>query len=143
MPIKRTYVLVIDDSSTIRTLLADMLSKHPLQVLAAESVELALLDLDRQDFDLVIIDIFMPGMGGIEGIEKIHASWPGIKIIAISGGHQAMGKEKTLKAATVQGADRTLTKPFTEEEMMAAIGELLGTGEGEAGAEAGSEIAAG
>ena len=141
MPIKRTYVLVIDDSSTLRTLLADMLSKHQLQVLVAESVELALLDLDRKDFDLVIIDIFMPGMGGIEGIEKIHVCWPDIKIIAISGGYQAMGKEKTLKAAAAQGADRTLTKPFTEEEMMAAIGELLGTGEGEAGV--GGETTAG
>lgn len=141
MPIERTYVLVIDDSSTLRTLLADMLSKHQLQVLVAESVELALLDLDRKDFDLVIIDIFMPGMGGIEGIEKIHVCWPDIKIIAISGGYQAMGKEKTLKAAAAQGADRTLTKPFTEEEMMAAIGELLGTGEGEAGV--GGETTAG
>lgn len=141
MPIERTYVLIIDDSSTIRTLLANMLSKHQLQVLAAESVELALLDLDRKDFDLVITDIFMPGMGGIEGIEKIHACWPDIKIIAISGGHQAMGKEKALKAAAVKGADRTLTKPFTEEEMMAAIGELLDTGEGEAGA--GNEAAVG
>ncbi len=141
MPIERTYVLVIDDSSTLRTLLADMLSKHQLQVLVAESVELALLDLDRKDFDLVIIDIFMPGMGGIEGIEKIHVCWPDIKIIAISGGYQAMGKEKTLKAAAAQGADKTLTKPFTEEEMMAAIGELLGTGEGEAGV--GGETTAG
>ncbi len=141
MPIERTYVLVIDDSSTIRTLLANMLSKHRLQVLAAESVELALLDLDRKDFDLVITDIFMPGMGGIEGIEKIRACWPDIKIIAISGGYQAMGKEKALKAAAIQGADRTLTKPFTEEEMMAAIGELLGTGEGEAGV--GDEVRAG
>ena len=52
-----------------------------------------------------------------------------------------MGKDKALKAAAVLGADRTLTKPFSEEELMAAVGELLGTGEGEG--EGGAKASAG
>ena len=136
----RKFILVIDDSSTIRTLVGEMLSKHGYQTLESESVELVFTDMERIEFDLVVIDIFMPGMGGIEGIARIRENWPDVKIIAISAGVGEMDKEKALQAATLQGADRTLAKPFTEEELIGAIDGLLsgnqGGGEGEAEAEA-------
>ncbi len=132
MALDRKFILVIDDSSTIRTLVGEMLSKHGYQTLEAETVELVFTDLGRIEFDLVVIDIFMPGMGGIEGIAKIHKNWPDVKIIAISAGVGEMDKEKTLQAAALQGADMTLAKPFTEEELIGAIDGLLSGSEGEA-----------
>ena len=136
MALDRKFILVIDDSSTIRTLVGEMLSKHGYQTLESESVELVFTDMERIEFDLVVIDIFMPGMGGIEGIARIRENWPDVKIIAISAGVGEMDKEKALQAATLQGADRTLAKPFTEEELIGAIDGLLsgneGGGEGEA-----------
>ena len=138
MAIKNTFILIIDDSSTIRTLLADILSRNGFQTLIAGTMELALQDAERKEFDLAIIDIFMPGMGGIEGISKVRESNPDIKILAISAGYGDMDKQKALQAASMQGADMTLAKPFEEEELLAAINGLLGDGdeETEAGAEA-------
>lgn len=138
MAIKNTFILIIDDSSTIRTLLADILSRNGFQTLIAGTMELALQDAERKEFDLAIIDIFMPGMGGIEGILKVRESNPDIKILAISAGYGDMDKDKALQAASMQGADMTLAKPFEEEELLAAINGLLGDGdeETEAGAEA-------
>ncbi len=141
MALDRKFILVIDDSSTIRTLVAEMLSQHGYQTLESETVELVLIDMERIKFDLVVIDIFMPGMGGIEGIARILEKWPDVKIIAISAGVGEMDKEKALRAATIQGADVTLAKPFTEEELIGAIDELL-SGSGSEG-EAESKAAAG
>ncbi len=125
MSLNRKNILVIDDSSTIRGLVGDMLSKNGYQTLEAATVEIVFEDMNRMNFDLAVIDIFMPGMGGIEGIARIKKNWPNIKIIAISAGIEGMNKEKTLKAATLQGADRVLPKPFSEEELTGMIGELL------------------
>ncbi len=127
----RKFILVIDDSSTIRALVADILHKNGFETLEAETVELALMDLERKRFDMAVVDIFMPGMGGIEGIAKIKQDWPEIKIIAISAGTDGMDKEKTLKAASIQGADMTLSKPFEEEDLLAAVNGLLDEAEGQ------------
>ncbi len=132
MAINRKRVLVIDDSSTIRSLVGDMLSKNGFQTLEAAAVEIVFEDMNRMHFDLAIIDIFMPGMGGIEGIARIKKNWPDIKIIAISAGHEGMDKEKALKAAALQGAERVLPKPFTEEDLIGSIGEMLNEGAEEA-----------
>ena len=141
MALDRKFILVIDDSSTIRTLVAEMLSQHSYQTLESETVELVLIDMERIKFDLVVIDIFMPGMGGIEGIARIREKWPDVKIIAISAGVGEMDKEKALRAAALQGADMTLAKPFTEEELIGAIDELLSGSGSEGWSE--SEAAAG
>ena len=125
MPLDRKHIIVIDDSSTIRSLISGILSKNGYQTLEAATVEVVFEDMNRMHFDLAIIDIFMPGMGGIEGITRIKKNWPDIKIIAISAGFEDMDKKKTLKAAALQGADRVLPKPFTEEELTGVIGELL------------------
>lgn len=122
---KRKTILVIDDSSTIRAVVADMLSQNGFQTLEAETMEAVFADMARMHFDLAVIDIFMPGMGGIAGIAKIKERWPKIKIIAISAGVEDMDKNKALKAATLQGADQALAKPFTDDDMMVAVDGLL------------------
>ena len=122
----RSHIIIIDDSSTMRTLLADMLNQYDIQTLAAESMELAFLDLERKHFDVAIVDIFMPGMGGIEGIKKIRELGDDVKIIAISAGHAGMDKDQALKAATIQGADAALAKPFEEDDLMAVVNDLMG-----------------
>ncbi len=130
---ERKHAIIIDDSGTIRTILADMLNKHGFQTLAAETMELAFMDIKRQQFDIAIVDIFMPGMGGIEGIRKIHKTYENVKIVAISAGHDAMNKDQALKAALLQGADAVLAKPFEEEDLMTVVNDLLGQDEALAG----------
>jgi len=96
---KRKTVLIVDDSSTIRAIVSEMLSENGLQTLEAETMEDVLSDIARIHFDLAVIDIFIPGMGGIAGIAKIKEIWSDIKIIAISAGVGEMDKNKALKAA--------------------------------------------
>jgi CheY-like chemotaxis protein len=122
---KRKTILVIDDSSTIRAFVAGLLSKNGFQTLEAETMESVFADMARMHFDLAVIDIFMPGMGGIAGIAKVKECWPDIKIIAISAGVDEMDRNRALKAATLQGADQALAKPFTDDEMIAAVDGLL------------------
>jgi len=122
---ERRHAIIIDDSGTIRTLLADMLNQHGFQTLAAGTMELAFMDMERQQFDIAVVDIFMPGMGGIKGIKKIRETSESVKILAISAGHDAMDKDQTLKAALRQGADAVLAKPFEEEDLMAVVNVLL------------------
>ena len=88
-------------------------------------MEAVFSDMARMHFDLAVIDIFKPGIGGIAEIAQVKKCWPTIKIIAISAGVEAMDKNKALKAATLQGADLTLAKPFTDDDMMATVDGLL------------------
>jgi DNA-binding response OmpR family regulator len=122
---KRKTILIIDDSSTIRTFVSDVLLKNGFQTLESETMETVFSDMARMPFDLAVIDIFMPDMDGIAGIAQVKKCWPTIKIIAISAGVEAVDKNKALKAATLQGADLTLAKPFTDDDMIATVDGLL------------------
>lgn len=122
-------VLVIDDSRTIRTLVSRMLTEAGYQVHVAESTEEAIESPDIVGIDLVLTDIFMPGLGGIDGIQIIRRNWPDIRVIAMSGGLDGgMDKGKSLKAAGLIGADATIPKPFTKEALVAVLEGIYATG---------------
>lgn len=114
-------VLVVDDSSTMCKVISKMLDGEPYSVSTALSMEDALASSDLIRLDLLITDIFMDGMGGIEGIKKVRANWPYIKIIAMSGSNDSMKSEAVLKAASMIGADHTLRKPFDQATLLAAM----------------------
>ena len=85
------------------------------------------LDLFKQhDVDLSIVDIFMPGMDGMELIIRLRQGPRDPKIIATSGGG-VVGHEKVLDIATRFGAIRTLAKLFAPDELLATVDEVLGT----------------
>lgn len=114
-------IALIDDSNTIRLIVSRMLSNRGFQALATESFELALTQFSKMAIDVVITDIFMPGMGGIEGIMRLRKKWPNVKVIAISAGHGGTCSDKALQAASKIGADVVLPKPFTEDQLAAAL----------------------
>jgi CheY-like chemotaxis protein len=121
---KKSRVLVIDDSSTIRQIISSFLPDETYTVTTAESMEEALDTWDIVGLDVVITDIFMSGMGGTAGIARIKANWPDVKIVAISGGFDAMGKDKALISAEKVGANATLQKPFEREQLLATIASI-------------------
>jgi two-component system chemotaxis response regulator CheY len=76
-------------------------------------------------FDLVITDLVMPGMTGIEVVVELRKHTPPVKIIAISGGGRASAAADYLATAQSLGADHVLAKPFSHETLLAAINKLL------------------
>lgn len=116
-------ILIIDDDPQFRELVRRFLEADGHEVRDAESGE-AGLQLFRNDTpDLIVTDIFMPGISGLETIEKIRAEAPDMKIIAVSG-RDGMGAA-TLLPSGERGADRGLAKPFRRQELTDVIEELL------------------
>jgi len=122
---KHKRILVIDDSSTIRKMLSGVLIDCGFICSTAASMEEALNSDDIVGLDLAIIDIFMPGIGGIGGIQHMRKNWPNIKIIAISGGGGTSKTNDALTAAERIGADATLKKPFDMAVLTMTIERVL------------------
>lgn len=123
---KRKRILVVDDSSTICKMLAGELAQCGYTCKTALSIEEAFDSVDIVGLDLVITDIFMPGLGGIGGIERIRENWPKVRIIAISGGLKMSDGQDALKAAIKIGAHAALKKPFDMALLGTTIEQVLG-----------------
>lgn len=118
-------VLVIDDEESHASLVSRVFRKNGYYVAIAHSAEEGLAKFEDQDFDLVITDIFMEGVGGIAGIDKIRASRPDVMIIAMSAGYSDMSAQKALTTAQEVGADAVLPKPFALASLMVTVSGLL------------------
>lgn len=117
-------ILVIDDETGVRDSLRQMLESAGHFVREAQNglVGLRLFQAERPD--LVVTDIIMPDMEGIETIRTIRAQAPDARILAISGGGR-MGNVDFLSVAQRLGADSVLQKPFEVDEFLAKVSELL------------------
>ena len=118
-------VLVIDDTESHASLVSRVVAKAGHRVEAVESVEDALMKFENNDYDLVITDIFMAGMSGLVGIEKIRKLSSDTKIIAMSAGYSDMSSEDALKTARKIGADAILSKPFPLADLRETVARLL------------------
>ena len=116
-------VLLVDDDENVRYTLARVLRKAGYEVVEAEEGGEALECLNKQPVDVVVTDILMPGMEGIETIMKLREQAAALPIIAISGGGR-VGLGEYLESAKLLGADYTFEKPFDERELIARIEEL-------------------
>lgn len=113
----RTHnILVVDDEEEVREILAETLVDFGYQVITAASGEEALPVLRRErTVSLVITDVRMPGMSGLELAERIREGWPDVKIVLISG--------YFLPQAVPQ---RFLKKPFHMKELATIVRAELG-----------------
>lgn len=115
-------ILIVDDEENFRIALREILEIAGHEVLEAEGGEVALEVYSRCRTELVMTDINMPGKDGIEIIMELRSKYPGVKIIAMSGG----GIENPrIEIAKHLGADRILDKPFYTDEILEAVNLLL------------------
>src|SRR6185436_8706726 len=118
-------ILVIDDEASVLHMIRRALAHEPHEVLEAGDGKKALKFLADHPVDMVITDVYMPDMDGIEFTIRLAQQTPHPKIIAMSGGG-FMEQGSLLETARRLGANATLAKPFTIKELLDTINELLG-----------------
>jgi CheY-like chemotaxis protein len=117
-------ILLVDDNNQIRASICRLLVAAGYDVTDAANGREALRKLAREPVDLVITDLVMPEMEGIETIFSIRRQKPELPIIAMSGG--GIGDAKTYLAVALKaGVGRAFAKPFENSEFLSAIKELL------------------
>lgn len=122
MASKQQYVIIIDDDAFMVKLVAKLVAKLGFVPVTCTAVEQALDIPVSKNVSHIITDIFMPGMGGIEGIQFLRESYPKARIIAMTGGWENMEPDKVLAAAEKIGADTGMKKPITLDALGAALG---------------------
>lgn len=117
-------ILVIDDDNEVRRGVVRMLEHMGHDVVQAADGRQAMVLFEADPPDLVITDINMPEMDGIEVINQLRQMKAGVPIIAMSGGGR-MPKEILLSSAGLLGAVGTLEKPFLLADLTSAVEEAL------------------
>lgn len=113
-------ILVIDDDPLVGKTVQKMLSVDSWDVRLASSGRDALEQISKQAPDLVVTDIIMPDMEGLEIIVTLQKSNPQIRIVAVSGSGR-LNEVDYLEYAEKLGAYATLTKPFRREELLSIV----------------------
>jgi len=117
-------ILLVEDDPHLRKKWARLLSQHGMEVTEAENGHAAMEQMQRQPADVVITDMVMPEMDGVETIVALRRGYPNVKIIAISEG--GFGPtENCLKIAHKLGAQKTFPKPLVTQKVLEAVRELL------------------
>lgn len=121
---KRT-ILVVDDDSGVLKMTELMLSDGGFNVIVSSNAREGLGMLKAQKVDLIITDIIMPEMEGIELISQLQKDHPALPIMAISGGGRSHNTD-FLKFAKKLGAKVVLEKPFRREALLEAVNRAFG-----------------
>ena len=113
------HILVVDDNEMNRDILSRTLQRAGYRVQAVEDGRLGLEALDEEDFDLVLLDIMMPGISGLEALEQIRERWditqlPVVMVTAKDG-------SKVIADAFERGANDYVTKPLEMREVQARV----------------------
>ena len=117
-------VVIVDDDTFFSALVAEMFQQRKFMPVCCHSIEDSFDIVETDHIALIISDIFMPGMGGIDGIKELRKRFPAAKIIAMSGGWGSMAPQEAIDAAQKIGANAGLQKPFSADELDATLEKL-------------------
>ena len=123
-------VLFIEDDPMNRRVVKDMLDVAGAAMTGAESAELGLKLVEEQDFDMILVDLRMPGMDGLEAIRRIRARGDAkgrLPIIVVTADTAIDLRQRCL----ADGADEVLFKPVAMDSLFDAIGRMLAKGAGD------------
>ena len=109
-------ILVIEDDASVRNLMTKTLKAHDYRYLTASTGETGIMEASSHNPDVVLLDLGLPDMDGIEVIKKIR-TWSNMPIIVLSARSEDSDKIEALD----MGADDYLTKPFSVEELLARL----------------------
>lgn len=112
----KPLILVVEDDTSVRNLMTTTLKAHGYRYLTAPNGQSAILEASSHNPDIVLLDLGLPDMDGVDIIKKIR-TWSNTPIIVISARSEDTDKIDALDA----GADDYLTKPFSVEELLARL----------------------
>lgn len=112
----KTLILVVEDDRPVQNLMITTLKAHDYRYLTAMNGETAIMEASSHNPDIILLDLGLPDMDGIDVIKKIR-TWSNAPIIIISARSEDSDKVEALDA----GADDYLTKPFSVEELLARL----------------------
>ena len=112
----KPLILVVEDDAPVRNLITTTLKAHEYKFITAQNGNNAIMEASSHNPDIVLLDLGLPDMDGVEVIERIR-TWSDMPIIVIS----ARSEDKDKIDALDAGADDYLTKPFSVEELLARL----------------------
>ena len=118
------HLLIVDDSATVRAHLVGVLTRAGYEVATVAGGQAALADYQKQPASLVVLDVVMPEMDGIETYRALCKLDPQVKVLAISGQGPRFAGDY-LKILLAMGADAVLEKPFPAEQLLTEVRRLL------------------
>jgi two-component system phosphate regulon response regulator OmpR len=118
---QQPHILVVDDDDRIRTLVTRYLWKNNFVCLNADSGEAALEILKEFDVDLMVADVMMQGMSGLDLTQKVRKAYNALPVILLT----ALGEVENRIEGLEKGADDYLSKPFEPKELVLRIQALL------------------
>jgi len=114
--VNKPMILVVEDDAPVRNLITTTLMAHDYKFITAQNGNNAIMEASSHNPDIVLLDLGLPDMDGVEVIERIR-TWSDMPIIVIS----ARSEDKDKIDALDAGADDYLTKPFSVEELLARL----------------------
>jgi PAS domain S-box-containing protein len=117
----KARILVVDDEKRIRDACHQMLSQEGFSVAMAESGELGLKMIEQEHFDLILLDLMMPGLSGLETLPKLKALHPDTVVVVITGYATLEHAVEAMK----EGAFDFIPKPFSPDELRLVVTKAL------------------
>jgi DNA-binding NtrC family response regulator len=120
-------VLVVDDDRVARGAIEVCLTRKGFEVAIADGGEAGMRALETADFDLMLIDVFMPHMRGFESIRMFHERKPDVPIVVMSG-YAFANTERApdfMRMTIELGAACCLRKPFTTDALLATVNQCI------------------
>lgn len=121
-----TKVLIIDDDPLLREVAVELLTGAGLDCAIAEDGRLGIASLEARPVELVLLDMIMPNMDGVETLGQIKARWPELPVVVMSAGTRSMAMQSLLRLAANLGADEVMQKPLRRDVLLPLVERLLG-----------------
>ena len=107
-------ILFVDDDKGSRIIIPNLLSEAGFQVTACESGDEAIIEFEKENYDLVLTDIRMPGLDGMSLLKSLKQKYPELIVVMIT----AFASIDSTVQAIKEGAEDYITKPYTEEDVI-------------------------